>query len=73
MARLRIREIAEQKGMSMGQLSRKADVTIGVVRKLWNNDQHNAEFLTLQKIATALGVEVRDLIENGGESPAAKQ
>ena len=68
MARLRIREIAEQQGMSMGALSRKSNVTLAVIRKIWRNDQHNAEFSTLQKIAVALECDVRDLIKNGEEA-----
>jgi len=72
-ARLRIREIAEQKGMSMGLLSRKANVTLGVVRKIWRNDQHDASFNTLQKIAQALGVPVSELIEDGEAPPEASQ
>jgi DNA-binding Xre family transcriptional regulator len=67
-ARLRIREIAEQQGMSMGALSRKSNVTLAVIRKIWRNDQHNAEFSTLQKIAVALECDVRDLIKNGEEA-----
>jgi DNA-binding Xre family transcriptional regulator len=67
-ARLRIREIAEQRGMSMGELSRKSNVTLAVIRRIWRNDQHNVEFSTLQKIAAALGCDVRDLIEDGGKA-----
>lgn len=73
MARLRIREVAEEKGMSMGLLSRKANVTMNVIRKIWRNDQHDASFSTLQKIAGALGVDVRDLIEDGEHDTAPKE
>jgi transcriptional regulator with XRE-family HTH domain len=66
-ARLRIREIAQSKGISMGLLSRKSNVTINVVRQVWRNDQYDISFSTLQKIAAALGVRVQDLIENGEE------
>lgn len=64
MARLRVREVAQAKGIGQGFLSRKANVTQGVVRKLWRNPHHDASFSTLEKIATALGVSVKDLIED---------
>ena len=73
MARLRIREVAEQKGMSMGLLSRKANVTLAVIRKIWRNDQHDVSFNTLQKIAQALEVPVSELIEDGDAPPEARQ
>jgi DNA-binding Xre family transcriptional regulator len=72
-ARLRIREVAEQKGMSMGLLSRKANVTLAVIRKIWRNDQHDVSFNTLQKIAQALEVRVSELIEDGDAPPEARQ
>lgn len=39
----------------------------GVVRKLWRNPHHDAAFSTLEKIADALGVSVKDLIEDEDE------
>ena len=67
MARLRIREIAEEKGISQGLLARTANVTQNVIRQIWRNPRHNVNFETLEKIAKALDVSVRDLIENGDE------
>ncbi len=64
MARLRVKEIAQSKGISMGLLSRRANLTLGVIRKIWRNPHHDASFSTLQKIAEALGVSVRDVIED---------
>ncbi len=63
-ARLRIREIAESKGISQGLLARKANVTQNVIRRIWRNPRHNINFDTLEKIAAALDVQVRDLFEN---------
>ena len=63
MARLRIREIAEKKGISQGLLARTANVTQGVIRQIWRNPRHNINFETLEKIAKALDVLIRDLID----------
>ncbi len=69
LARLQIREVAEAKGFSMGLLSRKANVTLAVIRKVWRDAHHDISFRTLEKIAAALEVPVSSLIENGDESP----
>ena len=37
MARLRLREIAEDQGLNMSQLQRQSGLTMGVVRRYWYN------------------------------------
>ena len=61
MIRLRIREMAEEKGYNMSSLSRKSDVSFKTVKRLWKDPYHTD---TLEKLAKALGVSVRDLIED---------
>ena len=67
MARLKIREVAEARGFSMGLLQRKANVAVKVVQSVWRNDRHDISFNTLIKIAEALGVRVTELIDDEGE------
>ncbi len=69
LARLRVREVAEAKGVSMGLLSRKSNVTLAAIRKVWRDPHHDISFKTLEKIAAALEVPVSSLIENGDASP----
>lgn len=64
MARLQIREVAERKNISMGLLSRKANVTMKVVQQVWRNPHHDILFSTLIKFATALDVPVTALIDD---------
>ncbi len=64
MIRLRIREIAEEKGYNMSSLSRKSDVSFKTVKRLWKDPYQTANTDTLEKLAKALGVSVRDLIED---------
>ena len=66
MARLKIREVAEARGFSMGLLQRKANVAVKVVQSVWRNDRHDISFNTLIKIAEALGVRVTELIDDEG-------
>lgn len=64
MARLRIREVAESKGISMGLLQRRANVTMKVVQNVWRNPYHDISFSTLIKLASALDVPVTALIDD---------
>ncbi len=63
MVRLRVREVAREKGVSIHKLSRLSDVSLTTVRKLVNDPTYSVTTTTLEKIANALNVGVRDLIE----------
>lgn len=68
MVRLRIKEIAEQQGLDRAKLARRADVAYGTVHDVWNNpEDDNITLKKLKQIAAALGVSVRDLLEEVGE------
>lgn len=63
MIRLRIKEIAESKGYSMGKVSRSSDVSLSTIRVAWKNPLYRIKVDTLQKIARGLGVTIGDLFE----------
>ncbi|HKV58580.1 MAG TPA: helix-turn-helix transcriptional regulator [Ktedonobacteraceae bacterium] len=63
MLRLRIKELAEERGISQSKLSRMSDVHITTIRRLYNNPYGGVNILTLEKIAQVLGVEISDLTE----------
>ncbi len=63
MIRLRIKEIAEQKGISMTRLSRLADTNYKTIKAIFDDPYREVTTTTLNKIARALGVAVADLIE----------
>ncbi|SRR6266851_5164897 len=64
MLRLRIKEVATEKGYSMGKLSRASDVSFNTVKRLWTRPYTGANVDTLNKIAKVLGVTINDLVEN---------
>ena len=64
MARVRIRELAEAKGLDVAKLSRRADLAYRTVWQLWNDPDRDVSIKTLSKIAEALGVRVTELIED---------
>lgn len=63
MARLRVQEVAKEKGVSMGKLSRIADVSYRTIRLIYKFPNRDVSLNTLEKLAKALGVSIADLIE----------
>jgi DNA-binding Xre family transcriptional regulator len=61
--RLRIKEIAEAKGIKQYQLAEKSGVTPQLLNRYWNNNIQRVDLEELNKIARALGVAPGDLIE----------
>ena len=63
MIRLRVKEIAEAKKISMTRLARIADVDYKTVRKLFRDPYSEIGLVTLDKLAWALHAEPAELIE----------
>ncbi len=64
MIRLRVREVAEQQGISITKLARKADIDIRTLRRIYKQPTAEVSTFTLNKLAAALGVSPTALIEN---------
>ena len=64
MIRLRVKEIALEKGISQGRLSRMSDVDDNTIKRIYRNPTANVNTETLNKIARALGVSPLELMEN---------
>jgi DNA-binding Xre family transcriptional regulator len=60
---LRVKEVAESKGISMHRLSRISDINITTLQTIYHNPHHNLSLQTLDKLAQALDVHPMDLIE----------
>lgn len=63
MIRLRVKEVAKEKDMSMGKLSRNADVAYRTVKLIYTDPYRDVSLSTLTRLAKALGVPVVSLIE----------
>jgi len=61
--RLRVREIAEQRGWTQAKLQRAADVNSRTMSCIWHDPYRRVTYEVLVKIARALNVEVADLVE----------
>ena len=64
MVRLRVKEIAEKKGFNMSSLARRADIAFTTVKKIFRDPYAEVSTYTLDKLARALEVDVRELIES---------
>jgi len=64
MLRLRVKEVAQEKGYSMMRLSRASDVSFNTIKRLYRNPYGGANINTLDKIARVLGVSIAELTED---------
>ncbi len=65
MTYLRVRELAEQQGLNITTLGRRAELAYGTTFALWHGSVQQLNMKTLDRVARALGVRVADLF--GGE------
>ena len=61
MFRLRVNEVREEKGFSMGLLSRKSNVPQSAIQRLCKDAHYIPSFLTMVKVARCLKVPLEDL------------
>ncbi len=64
MIRLRVKEVAQEKGFSLGKLSRASDVAYNTVKAIYRDPYKEVTTTTLNKLARALGVPTSALIED---------
>lgn len=70
MVRLRVKEVAEARGITKARLSRLTDLGISTINDLWV-ESRDPRLSTLAKVARALGVRVADLYEEIDEHTEA--
>lgn len=68
--RLRVKEVAEDKGFTIMMLSRKSYVALGTLRAIFHDPYKSITTDTLQRIADALEVSAFDLMEEVLDDPA---
>jgi DNA-binding Xre family transcriptional regulator len=61
--KVKLKEIAEAKGISQTRLSRLADTNYKTIHAIWLDPYREVTTTTLQRLARALGVSVAELIE----------
>ena len=71
--RLRIKEIAQEKGVGMAKLSRVSDISYKTIQKVWRNPYHDASLSTLNRIAKVLNVPATELLEDVPEDQVPEE
>lgn len=71
--RLKVKEVADEKGLSMSMLSHKSFIASNTVRTIYHNPYRSVNTDTLMRLAAALGVSVFDLIEEVPDEDVPKQ
>jgi DNA-binding Xre family transcriptional regulator len=61
--RLRVKEIAREKSITMSSLHRAADINMKTIQAIYKDPYHEAYYSVLYKIAKALKVPITDLVE----------
>jgi len=64
MARLRVREVAIEKGIDAVELARRSRISYTSISNMFKDPEYNATLETLEALAKALGVKVTDLIDD---------
>lgn len=62
--RLRVKEVAQQKGMSMTRLHHRSEVAYTTIRAVFRNPHTEVTLTTLARLAEALDVPTAELIED---------
>jgi DNA-binding Xre family transcriptional regulator len=70
--RLKVKEVAEKKQVSMHKLSQQAQVSYNIVRKLFNNPYQIVNTDTLGRLVDALDCEVEEIIERVKDEKAGE-
>jgi DNA-binding Xre family transcriptional regulator len=61
---LHVKEIANEKGLSITKLHQKSEVPYGTIRKIFRDPSAEVCLTTLKRLAQALEVETEKLIES---------
>ncbi len=64
MIRVRVRELAEDRGFNMSSLARVSGLGFSTVKRLWRDPYHETSTRTLESIARALNVPSSELLED---------
>ncbi len=68
--RLRVKEVAKEKGFSMGKLSRASDVDYNTIKRMYDDKKYSPTVDTLYKVAKVLNVSIAELVEEISEDSA---
>lgn len=63
MIRIRLKEVLQEKGMSMSMLSHESKISFSTISRIINDKNYSPTFATMERIAKALNVPMSSLYE----------
>lgn len=63
MIKLRVKEVALERGYNMSSLSRACDISFNTIKRLWQQPYTGTNVQTLSRIASVLNVTLSELTE----------
>ena len=73
MIRLRVKEVAKAKGMSMNKLSQRSEVSYNIVKAIYRNPYKEVTLHTINRLADILEVPATALLEDVSKAQAQKE
>lgn len=68
--RLRVKEVLDEKKVTLGKMQRGADIPFSMARRLIKDPNYIPSIPTLEKVARYLGVSIQDLYEYNEDLPS---
>lgn len=62
MITIRLSAIAERQGKNMSQVQRESGLTMGMIRRYWNNDTIDVRLPAIETLCKLLGCSVGDML-----------
>jgi transcriptional regulator with XRE-family HTH domain len=63
MVQMRLKEVLQEKNISMSKLSRMSDISFSTISRIINDKNYSPTLTTLERIARALDISISDLYE----------
>lgn len=71
--RLRVKEVAQDKKISMNKLSQRSEVSYNIVKAIYRDPYRETAFHTIQRLAAVLECPPTDLLESVAENQAEEE
>lgn len=69
MITIRLAAIAESQGKNMSQVQRESGLTMGMIRRYWNNETMDVRLPAIETLCRLLGVDVCDILSMEDTDP----
>lgn len=61
MVKMRLKEVLQERDISMSKLSRMSDISFSTISRICNDEKYSPTLATLERIARALNADIAEL------------